>query len=170
MKYTLQEGSFSLFPAAWQDNSMNIIRDDESGLSVVVSRGVIPDGSDYEQEFHRQWDVLRPQMGEIAQSEFRNVNAGPDGKINGLEVETTFDRNGQRLWQKQLAVQTPGKPVLMIFTLSALKAFTEEDEARWSALKQRLRPWSAMRRGPRFARIFPRQSTSSGARPRRWID
>ena len=49
MKYTLQEGSFSLFPAAWQDNSMNIIRDDESGLSVVVSRGVIPDGSDYEQ-------------------------------------------------------------------------------------------------------------------------
>ena len=58
---------------------MNIIRDDESGLSVVVSRGVIPDGSDYEQEFHRQWDVLRPQMGEIAQSEFRNVNAGPDG-------------------------------------------------------------------------------------------
>ncbi|MDU3835263.1 MAG: DcrB-related protein, partial [Enterobacter hormaechei] len=117
MKYTLQEGSFTLFPAAWQDNSMNIIRDDESGLSVVVSRGVIPDGSDYEQEFHRQWDVLRPQMGEIAQSEFQHVKAGPDGKINGLEVETTFDRNGQRLWQKQLAVQTPGKPVLMIFTL-----------------------------------------------------
>ncbi|EQA1621268.1 DcrB-related protein [Enterobacter asburiae] len=138
MKYTLQEGSFSLFPAAWQDNSMNIIRDDESGLSVVVSRGVIPDGSDYEQEFHRQWDVLRPQMGEIAQSEFRNVKAGPDGKINGLDVETTFDRNGQRLWQKQLAVQTPGKPVLMIFTLSALRAFTEEDEVRWSALKQSL--------------------------------
>ncbi|CZV39815.1 DcrB-related protein [Enterobacter hormaechei] len=138
MKYTLQEGSFSLFPAAWQDNSMNIIRDDESGLSVVVSRGVIPDGSNYEQEFHRQWDVLRSQMGEIAQSEFQHVKAGPDGKINGLEVETTFDRNGQRLWQKQLAVQTPDKPVLMIFTLSALKAFTEEDEARWSALKQSL--------------------------------
>ncbi|MGS6321791.1 DcrB-related protein, partial [Enterobacter hormaechei] len=78
------------------------------------------------------------QMGEIAQSEFQHVKAGPDGNISGLEVETTFDRNGQRLWQKQLAVQTPGKPVLMIFTLSALKAFTEEDEARWSALKQSL--------------------------------
>lgn len=78
---------------------MNIIRDDESGLSVVVSRGVIPDGSDYEQEFHRQWDVLRPQMGEIAQSEFQHVKAGPAGNIDGVEVETTFDRNGQRLWQ-----------------------------------------------------------------------
>lgn len=30
---------------------MNIIRDDESGLSVVVSRGAIPDGSDYEKSF-----------------------------------------------------------------------------------------------------------------------
>ncbi|MEG7491086.1 DcrB-related protein [Enterobacter hormaechei] len=136
MKYTLQEGSFTLFPAAWQDNSMNIIRDDESGLSVVVSRGVIPDGSNYEQEFHRQWDVLRPQMGEIAQSEFQHVKAGPAGNIDGIEVETTFDRNGQRLWQKQLAVQTPGKPVLMIFTLSALNSFTAEDEGRWSALKK----------------------------------
>lgn len=138
MKYTLQEGSFSLFPAAWQDNTMNIIRDDKSGLSVVVSRGVIPDGSDHEKEFHRQWELLRPQMGEIVQNEFQRVKAGPDGKINGLEVETSFDRNGQRLWQKQLAVQTPGKPVLMIFTLSALRTFNEEDEARWSALKQSL--------------------------------
>lgn len=70
MKYTLEEGSFSLFPAARQDNSMNIIRDDESGLSVVVSRGVIPDGSDYEQEFHRQWEVLRPQMGRSPRANF----------------------------------------------------------------------------------------------------
>ncbi len=70
MKYTLREGSFSLFPAARQDNSMNIIRDDESGLSVVVSRGVIPDGSDYEQEFHRQWEVLRPQMGRSPRANF----------------------------------------------------------------------------------------------------
>jgi hypothetical protein len=108
---------------------MNIIRDDESGLSVVVSRGAIPDGSDYEKEFHRQWDLLRPQMGEITQSEFHRVNAGPKSNIDGIEVETAFDRNGQRLWQKQLAVQTPGKPVLMIFTLSALRAFTEEDGA-----------------------------------------
>lgn len=98
MKYTLRKVPLPFFLPR-QDNSMNIIRDDESGLSVVVSRGVIPDGSNYEQEFHRQWDVLRPQMGEIAQSEFQYVKAGPAGNIDGIEVETTFDRNGQRLWQ-----------------------------------------------------------------------
>ena len=43
---------------------MNIIRDDESGLSVVVSRGVIPDGSDHEKEFHRQWELLRHRWGD----------------------------------------------------------------------------------------------------------
>ena len=138
MKYTLQEGSFSLFPAGWQDASMNILRDEESGLSVVVSRGIIPDGSDAGQEFHRQWEMLRVQMGEISQSAFSQVMAGPQRDIPGTEVETAFERNGQRLWQKQLAVQTPGKPVLMIFTLSALRPFTDEDGARWDAIKQSL--------------------------------
>jgi hypothetical protein len=66
------------------------------------------------------------------------VAAGVDGKINAVEVETAFERNGQRLWQKQLAVQTPDKPVLMIFTLSALRPFTDEDGERWNTLKQTL--------------------------------
>ena len=105
MKYTLQEGSFSLFPAGWQDASMNILRDEQSGLSVVVSRGIIPDGSNAEQEFHRQWEMLRTQMGEISQSAFTPVMAGPQRDLPGTEVETAFERNGQRLWQKQLAVQ-----------------------------------------------------------------
>ena len=63
-------------------------------------------------EFHRQWELLRTD-GEIVQSEFQRVKAGPDGKINGLEVETSFDRNGQRLWQNSWRCR-PGKPVLMI--------------------------------------------------------
>jgi len=138
MKYTLQEGTFSLFPAAWQDTSMTILRDDESGLSVVISRGAIPEGSDAEKEFQRQWDVLRTQMGEMTQSDFQRVTAGAGGNIPATEVETTFERNGQRMWQRQLAVEVPDKPVLMIFTLSALRPFTDEDGERWNTLKQTL--------------------------------
>lgn len=138
MKYTLQEGTFSLFPAAWQDNTMNILRDDASGLSLVISRGQVPDGSDVEQEFHRQWDLLRAQMGDITQSEFTRVLIGSARNIRALEVESAFERNGQRLWQKQLAVQTPGKPVLLLFTLSALRPFNEDDAQRWEHLKSSL--------------------------------
>lgn len=115
---------------------MTILRDEQSGLSVVVSRGVIPEGSDIEKEFHRQWDVMRPQMGDITQGEFAHVTVGPENNIKGIEVETAFERSGLRLWQKQLAVQTPGQPVLMVFTLSALRPFTEEDNEHWRALKQ----------------------------------
>ena len=138
MKYTLQEGTFLLFPAAWQDNTMNILRDDASGLSLVISRGQVPDGSDVEQEFHRQWDLLHAQMGDITQSEFTRVLIGSARNIRALEVESAFERNGQRLWQKQLAVQTPGKPVLLLFTLSALRPFNEDDAQRWEHLKSSL--------------------------------
>jgi hypothetical protein len=117
---------------------MTVLCDDESGLSVVVSRGTIPEGSDAEKEFHRQWDVLRTQMKEITQSDFQRVTAGADSNISATEVETTFERSGQRLWQRQFAVQVPDKPVLMIFTLSALRPFTDEDGERWDALKQTL--------------------------------
>lgn len=138
MKYTLQEGSFSLFPAPWQDSTMNILRDDESGVSLVVTRGAIPDGSDFEKELHRQWEMLRAQLGEITQSEFVRVMAGTDNSLRAVEVETSFVRNDQPLWQKQLAVQLPEKPVLLLFTLSALRPFSEEDGQRWSAFKQSL--------------------------------
>jgi len=138
MKYTFQEGAFSLFPAAWRDTSMAVLCDDEGGLSVVVSLGTIPEGSDAEKEFHRQWDVLRTHMEEITQSDFQRVTAGADSNIPATEVETTFERSGQHLWQRQFAVQVPDKPVLMIFTLSALRPFTDEDGERWDALKQTL--------------------------------
>ena len=138
MQYTLQEGSFSLFPAGWQDTSMTMLGDEESGLSLIVSRGPIPDGSDFEKEFYRQWDVLRTQMGDIAQSEFARILVGRDNKTRAVEVETVFTRNGQQIWQKQFAVQAPGAAVVMIFTLSALRAFTDEDGERWDAIKHSL--------------------------------
>ncbi len=65
MNYQFNKGAFALFPAGWQDTTMNILRDEASGLAFVVSRGVIPEGSDAETEFQRQWDTLRSQMGAI---------------------------------------------------------------------------------------------------------
>ncbi|AMB76243.1 DcrB-related protein [Pantoea ananatis] len=138
MNYQFNEGAFALFPAAWQDTTMNILRDDASGLALVVSRGVIPEDSDAEKEFQRQWDTLRSQMGHIQQTEFVRVTAGADNALRALEVETAFDRNGQAVWQRQLATRVPDSNILMIFTLSAMRAFDEEDGQRWNAFKQSL--------------------------------
>lgn len=138
MHYQFNEGAFALFPAAWQDTTINILRDEASGLAWVVSRGVIAEGSDAEKEFQRQWDTLRSQMGHIQQSEFVPVMAGVNNTLPATEVETLFDRNGQQVWQKQLAAQVPESNIFMIFTLSAMRPFNEEDGQRWQAFKQSL--------------------------------
>ncbi len=66
MEYLLQEGSFSLFPANWQDTSMTVLRDNDSGLSNIVSRGIIPTGlqlvvlTDYLRQLKAlKWNYLR---------------------------------------------------------------------------------------------------------------
>ncbi|WP_147194968.1 DcrB-related protein [Pantoea sp. CCBC3-3-1] len=138
MQYHLNEGSFSLAGNDWLDNSMNVLRDDANGITVIVSRGPIPEDSDFEQEFHRQWDSMRSQMTKLQQSEFTRVSVGARQHIRGVEVSSQFERNGQMLCQHQLAVQAEGKAVLMVFTYSALRQFSEGDQTRWDALKSTL--------------------------------
>jgi len=138
MQYHLNEGSFSLTGDDWLDNSMNVLRDDASGVTVVVSRGTIPEGSDFEQEFHRQWDSMRSQMPQLQQSEFQRVSVGQRQHIRGVQVTSQFERNGQTLYQHQLAVQAEEKPVLIVFTYSSLRSFNEGDKARWEVLKNTL--------------------------------
>lgn len=138
MQYHLNEGSFSLHTSDWLDNSMNVLRDDASGISVIVSRGPIPDGSDFEKEFHRQWDSMRVQMPHLQQTEFKRVSVGVQQQTRAVEVTSQFERNAQTLYQHQLAVQVPEKSTLMVFTFSALRPFTDEDAVRWDALKNTL--------------------------------
>ena len=138
MQYHLNEGSFSLTGNDWLDNSMNVLRDDANGITVIVSRGPIPEDSDFEQEFHRQWDSMRSQMTKLQQSEFTRVSVGARQHIRGVEVSSQFERNDQTLYQHQLAVQAEGKAVLMVFTYSALRQFNEDDQTRWDALKSTL--------------------------------
>lgn len=138
MQYHLNEGSFSLPASDWLDNSMNVLRDDANGISVIVSRGPVPDGSDFEKEFHRQWDSMREQMTHLQQSEFLRVSVGAGQQTRAVEVTSQFERNGQALYQHQLAVQVPQKNTLMVFTFSALRPFTDEDAIRWDALKNTL--------------------------------
>lgn len=135
MNYTFNEGQIALFPGQWVDASTHILRDTDSGLSVVITRGPVPEDSDFEKEFHRQWDGMRPQMTSLQQGEFTRVSVGPDNLTRGVEVESHFARNGVDLWQKQLAVPVTDKPQMLLFTFSALRPFSEQDEQHWSQLK-----------------------------------
>jgi hypothetical protein len=81
---------------------------------------------------------MREQMTHLQQSEFLRVSVGAGQQIRAVEVTSQFERNGQALYQHQLAVQVPQKNTLMVFTFSALRPFTDEDAIRWDALKNTL--------------------------------
>jgi len=135
MNYNLQEGSFTLPPLAWQDFSMNVLRDDSRGISLVVSRGAVPAGSDYEQAFRQQWAALQLQSTTLEPGPFNHIQFGVDKAIPGIEVFCKFAHNEQKVSQYQLAMAVPGASALIILTYSTLQAFSDEDTQRWQAIK-----------------------------------
>lgn len=138
MQYHTHEGSFTLPAGDWLDNSMNILRDDAQGVSVVISRGPIPAGGDFEQEFHKQWDAMRPQMTNLRQTPFTRVSAGPLQDIRAVEVSSRFEQNGRLLCQLQLALKAPESATLVVLTYSTLREQTAQDAERWEAIKASL--------------------------------
>lgn len=138
MKYHIQEGTFSVGNRSWLDNSLNILRNDQDGISIVISRGPIPEDCDFEQAFIQQWSTLREQMGRVKQSAFERISAGPLRQIRAIEVVSEFEHHGQYLFQRQLAVQVPDTAVLLVITYSSQHGLSEQELQQWDELKSTL--------------------------------
>ena len=138
MEYHIQEGTFSVGEKSWLDNSLNILRNDQDDISIIISRGPIPPDCDFEQAVNQQWSTLREQMGKVKQSAFERVSAGPLRQIRAIEVASEFEHHGQYLFQRQLAVQVPDSAVLLVVTYSSQHAFSEQDLQHWEELKSTL--------------------------------
>lgn len=54
MDYLFQEGYFTLPAIAWQDCTVNILKNPQTGASLVITRGIIPQGATLEDEFEKQ--------------------------------------------------------------------------------------------------------------------
>jgi hypothetical protein len=57
MDYLFQEGHFTLPAIAWQDCTVNILKNPQTGASLVITRGIIPQGATLEDEFEKQWQA-----------------------------------------------------------------------------------------------------------------
>ncbi len=68
MDYLFQEGYFTLPAIAWQDCTVNILKNPQTGASLVITRGIIPQGATLEDEFEKQWQALLPQISDLQQS------------------------------------------------------------------------------------------------------
>lgn len=73
MDYLFQEGHFTLPAIAWQDCTVNILKNPQTGASLVITRGIIPQGATLEDEFEKQWQALLPQISDLQQSPGRRA-------------------------------------------------------------------------------------------------
>lgn len=138
MDYLFQEGHFTLPAIAWQDCTVNILKNPQTGASLVITRGIIPQGATLEDEFEKQWQALLPQISDLQQSPRRRISAGPQGHLKAIEVTSRFIRAGHHHHQHQLAVQPDESQTLLIVTYAAMRPFTPEDDAHWQQVKASL--------------------------------
>ncbi|CAI1095735.1 MULTISPECIES: DcrB-related protein [Serratia] len=138
MNYLFQEGHFTLPAGPWQDCTVNILKNPQTGASLVITRGAIPQDSTLEDEFEKQWQALLPQITDLQQSPRQRISVGPNHLIRAIEVTSNFIRAGHHHHQHQLAAQPEGSQTLLIVTYSSMKPFTREDDHEWQQVKASL--------------------------------
>ncbi|CAI2422020.1 Uncharacterized conserved protein [Serratia ficaria] len=135
MNYLFQEGHFALPAGPWQDCTVNILKNPQTGASLVITCGVIPQDGSLEEEFDKQWQALLPQISELRQSARQRIRAGRDNRIKAIEVSSDFIRAGHHHHQHQLAAQPDDSQTLLIVTYASMKPFTPEDDNQWRQVK-----------------------------------
>lgn len=128
MKYTINEGVFDI-PEAANDRSVNmlVLNLGPNGLTLVVSRDVLPAQEDLMVVLRRQLRVLASQVKSFTQRNIEEVEVGAC-RLRGLQVSCNFKQNGATVHQLQTMVLLDATGILT-FTLTSASVLTEEQRA-----------------------------------------
>lgn len=137
--YVINEGSFLWPGEAWLDNSMNIIRNTQTQASLIVSRGQLAAGRTPEEELDHQWALLLPMVSDLHSEPRQPIVLPLQPNVKAFETLSRFIRAENTHHQYQLAVGLPDNTALLIFTLSAMQPFTEEEKLYWQRFKETLK-------------------------------
>lgn len=122
----------------WLDSSLNIFRNTHDNSSLIVSRGMIPEERDFEEELDYQWSLLLDSV-ELMHTEPRQRRVLPmSPELNALETDCSFRRGAHIHHQRQLAIYRADPREMLIFTRTALQPFTDEQNLYWQKLCQSL--------------------------------
>jgi len=125
----IKEGQFRL-PENFVDRSINVIADmTASRPSINISRDTLgANASSLEEYVNQQLSILISKLTGWHEKPRKPVYLGTTA-ISGEEINYNFLRQpNQRMWQKQ-AVFLLNKTDILIFTMSKLDAFNEQDDA-----------------------------------------
>lgn len=128
MDYHVNEGSFAV-PDTAQDRSVNmlILNHGPGGLTLAVTRDVLPQGEALEAFVLRQLRTLASQAKQFKQGEPTAVTVGA-AKLPAVQVGTSFRQNNAGIHQLQTALLLDDSKVLVL-TLTCSAPLTPEQAA-----------------------------------------
>lgn len=132
--FTLSEGVLAL-PGASQDHSINVLKFQQQGATLVITRAWDVKPGEEENYLDQQLAKVKRSMKKVVLGDIA------DSTIGGLparEVSLRFENQHVTVYEK-LAI-TRMDDHLMAFTLSRVAPFDADAEAFWAAIKNGVQP------------------------------
>jgi hypothetical protein len=114
MKFLLNEGSLQLPSDSFHDASINMLRFESLGTTLVVSRARLKNGETLEENFDSQVKKLESQMKDLRFQQKRVLNVGVGGSLAAIEVRNQFQNGKDYVYQMQLVCELPGQRVMAL--------------------------------------------------------
>ncbi|MFJ9993948.1 DcrB-related protein [Pseudomonas putida] len=138
MSYRLNEFRLALPDADVRDTSINILRFEGLGTSLIVSRSLLAEGESLQSNFDGQLQRLQQQVKDLQFQPARALRVGATQDIDAIELSSQFSKGQEKVYQYQLALVLPG--TRKMFALSYVKPtpLGDAEAAHWAHLKQSL--------------------------------
>ncbi|AIZ35182.1 DUF1795 domain-containing protein [Pseudomonas parafulva] len=138
MNYRLNEFCLALPDTDVRDTSINILRFERLGTSLIVSRSALADDETLQSNFDGQLQRLQQQVKDLQFQPAHPVKVGAAQDIEAIELSSQFSKGQEMVYQYQLALVLPG--TRKMFALSYVKPspLGESEASHWAAIKQSL--------------------------------
>ena len=138
MSYTTQELSLQLPGQDLQDSTINILRLNDLGTSLVITRGALGDGETLRSHFEAQVAKLAKQVKDLRSSALQDVQVGPAQAIVGVELRSQFSKGPEQVYQFQLGVLLADGRRLLALSYVKPTPLDDADAAHWAQIKHTL--------------------------------
>jgi hypothetical protein len=138
MSYTTQELSLQLPSSKLQDSSINILRFNDFGTSLVITRGVLGDGETLHSHFEAQIAKLTKQVKDLRASVLQDIQLGSAQTITGVELRSQFSKGPEQVYQFQLGVLLGDGRRLLALSYVKPTPLDDADAAHWAQIKHSL--------------------------------
>jgi len=138
MSYRVNEFRFALPDAPVRDTSINILRFEALGTSLIVSRSLLEEGETLQSNFDGQLQRLQQQVKDLQFQPARAIQVGAAQPIEAIELSSQFSKGQEKVFQYQLALVLPGTRKMYALSYVKPTPLGEAEATHWAALKQSL--------------------------------